>query len=81
MAKPPPELDPLVSAAVARRHAMGRTQASVADEMRTTQSAVSQMELGQTTPSVCTLRRYLRALGLDLAIVALPGTPEVTDGR
>jgi transcriptional regulator with XRE-family HTH domain len=67
--KPPAVLDPLVVEAVARRRAMGRTQTSVADEINTTKSAISEMERGLSTPSITTMRRYLRALGLDLAIV------------
>lgn len=72
MAKPPAELDPLVTLAFERRQALGRSQRSVAAEMGTTQSAVSQMELGQTTPSVCTLRRYLAAVGLELTVAGVP---------
>lgn len=75
MAKPKPEVDDLIIEASKRRRAMGRTQASVADAMSVSQSTVSELECGTACPSIRTMRRYLRALGLDLAIVAKADTP------
>jgi transcriptional regulator with XRE-family HTH domain len=69
--KAPSVLDPLIVEAVARRRAMGRTQTSIADEIGVTQSSVSELETGTATPNIRTMRRYLRALGLDLAIVSV----------
>jgi transcriptional regulator with XRE-family HTH domain len=45
------------------RHAAGLTQAQVAAELRTTQSAVAELETGQVPPTVATLLRYAALLG------------------
>lgn len=45
-----------------RRH-RGLTQSSVAEDMGTTQSAVSELESLRTDPQVGTLLRYVRAVG------------------
>lgn len=62
----------LLRSLVAARHAAGLTQAQVAEEMQTTQSAVSEMEGGITDPRLSTLQRYARAIGLVIEIEAAP---------
>jgi DNA-binding XRE family transcriptional regulator len=61
--------DPAIASAAARRRRIGRTQQSVAAAMGTGQSAISELESGATSPTLRLARRYLRALGLDLALV------------
>ena len=50
------------------RTAAGLTQAKVAERMGTTQSAIARLESGhgRNSPSLSTLRKYARALGLKL---------------
>lgn len=52
------------------RAAAGATQAEVAERMGTTQSAVARLESGRGahSPSLATLRKYARALGLELEL-------------
>lgn len=61
-------------ALVARRRALGLTQATVGRTMGTTQSAVSELESGADC-RLSTLRRYANALGARLTVVE-PDEPE-----
>lgn len=51
----------------ARRRA-GLTQAQLAERVGTTQSAVARWERGRSAPSFDTVRRLVRACGLDLVV-------------
>jgi transcriptional regulator with XRE-family HTH domain len=53
---------------VRQRHSRGLSQAIVAERMGTTQSAVSELEGGDTDPRLSTLQRYSRALGCRLHV-------------
>lgn len=61
----------LIRALAQMRTKLGMTQRDVALAMRTTQSAVSDLENGLTDPRLSTLQRYARAvqseIGIDLA--------------
>jgi transcriptional regulator with XRE-family HTH domain len=63
----PAERDRVVVALVARRRALGLTQATVGKAMGTTQSAVSELESGGDC-RLSTLRRYAAALGATLTV-------------
>ncbi len=52
----------------AARRASGRTQAWVALQMGTTQSAISRVESGGSTPSLDFLDRYVSAIGGSLNV-------------
>jgi transcriptional regulator with XRE-family HTH domain len=43
----------------------GKTQAEVAEAMGSTPSAISHLELGEYSPSMDHIERYIRALGFD----------------
>lgn len=62
-------MDPAIATAAARRRRTGMTQQTVASAIGTSQSAISELESGTTAPTIRLVRRYLRALGLDLALV------------
>lgn len=65
----------------AGRKAAGYSQKDVAQAMGTTQSAVSDLERGETDPQLSTLQRYARATGAQLKIfVALPQQPLLVGG-
>jgi DNA-binding XRE family transcriptional regulator len=57
----------LLQALLAARHSVQLTQASVAETMGTTQSAVSELEGGLSDPRLSTLQRYARAVGCRIA--------------
>jgi DNA-binding XRE family transcriptional regulator len=61
----------LLATCVRVRKDASLTQAEVALAMRTTQSAISDLESGATDPRLSTLQRYARAVGvrLDLALL------------
>jgi transcriptional regulator with XRE-family HTH domain len=63
----PAERDRVVVVLVARRRALGLTQATVGRAMGTTQSAVSELESGADC-RLSTLRRYAAALGATLTV-------------
>ncbi len=68
----------------AARRASGKTQAWVAQEMGTTQSAVSRVESGKASPSIGFLDRYAHAIGGALNItvgVESLDTPEIRSRR
>lgn len=56
-------LEEIVSALAARRQRLGKSQTAVAQQMGTTQSAVSEIETLQTIPRIATLQRYAEACG------------------
>lgn len=59
------------------RAALGITQREVAERMGTSQSAISELELGTTpSPTVATLTKWAEALGLDLQIDVAKRPPE-----
>ncbi len=60
----------IVRQLIARRKDLAVTQASVAESMGTTQSAVSELESGGTDPFLSTLQRYAMAVSahLDLGV-------------
>jgi transcriptional regulator with XRE-family HTH domain len=58
----------LLRGLVKARNSAGRTQAMVAQSMETTQSAVSELEGGETDPRLSTLQRYARAVGAHLQV-------------
>ncbi|MFD7062735.1 helix-turn-helix domain-containing protein [Streptomyces sp. NPDC059906] len=53
---------------VTRRKARRISQATVAERMETTQSAVSELESGSTDPRLSTMQRYARAIGCRLDV-------------
>lgn len=59
--------DAIVELVNARKRA-GMTQAALAERMGTTQSAVSELEGGETDPRLSTLQRYARAAGTELSV-------------
>lgn len=61
----------MLATMAAARKAQGLSQTYVAQEMGTTQSAVSQIESGRVDPQLRTLQRYARAINLrlDVALV------------
>jgi ribosome-binding protein aMBF1 (putative translation factor) len=63
-------------AMIAVRNAQKLTQKQVATHMKTTQSAVSEIELMTSNPTVSTLQRYVRALGYRLVVTAEKVNPE-----
>ena len=65
----------LLLALYKHRVAQGMTQAQVAKAMKTTQSAVSEMESLSATPQIDTLQRYARAIGMKLVLQAKPAKP------
>jgi transcriptional regulator with XRE-family HTH domain len=56
----------LLGELVETRNAIRMTQAQIAAVMRTTQSAISELEGGATDPRLSTLQRYARAVGSEL---------------
>jgi len=52
----------------ATREIAGMTQLEVASQMGTTQSAVSELEAGESDPRLSTLQRYSRAVGAKLHV-------------
>ncbi len=60
-----------------RRKAIGRSQIEVAQQMGTTQSAVSDLEAGRTeNPGLNTLARWAAAVDLSLAVQLAEVTTE-----
>lgn len=68
-------IDRLVSA---RLSPPRETQRAIAKRMETTQSAVSELESGETDPRLSTMQRYARAVGLKL-IVEVASATDVDD--
>ena len=62
----------LVEALVRARTAANLTQAELARQIGTTQSAVARLEGGRVSPSFATLRRYAEATGTRLTIALVP---------
>lgn len=58
----------LVEALVSARTAANLTQAELARQLGTTQSAVARLEGGRVSPSLATLRRYAEATGTRLTV-------------
>jgi predicted NBD/HSP70 family sugar kinase/transcriptional regulator with XRE-family HTH domain len=63
------ERETTVSTLVLARESAHRTQKAVADDMGTTQSAVSDLESGRVDPRLSTLQRYARAVGRVVRII------------
>ena len=57
------------------REETGITQAELAQRTGTTQSAISRLERGHSRPSLSTIRRLVRACGLELQVTVRPGAP------
>jgi transcriptional regulator with XRE-family HTH domain len=57
------DVERLIDALVTLRARQGLTQADVAEEMETTQSAVSKFERAGGDPHISTIQRYARAVG------------------
>lgn len=64
----------------ASRKGAGLTQKDVALAMGTTQSAVSDLERGDTDPQLSTLQRYARATGARLKVFAVMPNQAPTTG-
>ncbi len=64
----------LLRSLIDARKAEGLTQATVAEQMGTTQSAISDFEGGTSDPRLSTLHRYARAVGRRLVLAVLEGT-------
>lgn len=62
------------------RHRSRRTQAEVAAEMGTTQTAIARLESGRLSPNVQTLQNYARANGFCLEIGFVAG-PDINPPR
>lgn len=62
----------LVEAPVRARAAANLTQAELARQIGTTQSAVARLEGGRVSPSFATLRRYAEATGTRPTIALVP---------
>ncbi|WP_276907289.1 helix-turn-helix domain-containing protein [Corynebacterium riegelii] len=58
----------LADALRAGRKQAGMSQRDVAEAMGTTQSAISDLERGETDPQLSTLQRYARATGAHLKV-------------
>lgn len=58
----------------ATRQAKGMTQKDLADAMGSTQSVVARLEAGGTAPSIATLQRVARALGVRLMVELRPAS-------
>jgi transcriptional regulator with XRE-family HTH domain len=58
---------------IAARGRAGLTQADVAARMGTTQSVVARIESGRNPPTLKTLEKYARAVGMRVSIKLLPG--------
>lgn len=65
----------LASAMIEARKRAGLTQAELAKEMDTSQTAIARMESGRTLPSGTTLKRFARATGTRLRIKFEPAKP------
>lgn len=59
------------------RNRRGLSQAAVAQAMDTVQSAVSELEKGRSEPRLSTLQRYVRAIGSELRIRLVDGSPSL----
>jgi transcriptional regulator with XRE-family HTH domain len=57
---------------VSWRKACGMTQTHAASMMRTQQSAISELEGGETDPYLSTLQRYARAIGARITVGVVP---------
>ena len=62
----------LAEALVSARTAANLTQAELARQLGTTQSAVARLEGGRVSPSLATLRRYAEATGTRLLVGLIP---------
>ena len=58
----------LIRRLIAGRKSLGMSQSDIADQMGTTQSAVSDIEKGTTDPRLSTLQRFARAIGGELHV-------------
>lgn len=61
-------MDPIVEELHTARKRSGLTQKTITERMGTTQSALSELERGVTTPRLPTLRRWAEALGYDVSL-------------
>lgn len=66
----------LASAMIAARKRAGLTQAELAKQMDTSQTAIARMESGRSLPSGTTLKRFARATGTRLRITFEPAKPK-----
>ena len=57
---------------IAARGRAGLTQADVAARMGTTQSVVARIESGRNPPTLKTLEKYARAVGMRVSVKLLP---------
>lgn len=62
----------LVEEMIAARGPAGLTQADAAARMGTTQSLVARIESGRNPPSLKTLEKYARAVGMRVSVRLLP---------
>ena len=62
----------LLRSLIGARHAADLTQATVAETMGTTQSAISELEGGTSDPRLSTLQRYARAVNRAIVVVVSP---------
>ncbi|MEM7673805.1 MAG: helix-turn-helix transcriptional regulator [Verrucomicrobiota bacterium] len=53
---------------ITARHHVKLTQSQVAERMDTSQTAVARMERGTGNPSLSTLRKYAKALGMEIRV-------------
>jgi ribosome-binding protein aMBF1 (putative translation factor) len=58
--------------AIKARKSAKMTQVEVAEQMKTTQSAVARLESAKSAPTLATLERYARAIGKRLCISFQP---------
>lgn len=71
----------LASAMIQARKRAGLTQAELAKEMETSQTAIARMESGRALPSGTTLKRFARATGTRLRITFEPTKPSKRGSR
>lgn len=70
--------DPILTALVARRHAMGLTQAELAEMNGLSRSNIAEREKLRVAPNLATLRQWADALDCDIVLVPR-SEPGVTD--
>jgi DNA-binding XRE family transcriptional regulator len=66
----PKTTDPLVERLKARRMELNLSQSAMARTLGTTQSAVSEIEAGLTSPTLRTLRKWSAVLSVDIELTA-----------
>ncbi len=57
------------------------TQADLAREMKTTQTAIARLERRGSNPTVATLDRAIRATGGELRLTSTPASPQVDESQ